>query len=90
MNGAAPPPPPPVASGCSAGGAGTAVASRTVEVSLEDPRGSGEYTFDPSELTFDVGETVTFVLRSETDFHTFTIDGLDIDVDIEGGLRSQD
>ena len=69
----APPPPPPPAE------------SRTVEVSLEDPRGSGEYRFGPSQLTFDVGETVTFVLTSEAEFHTFTVDGLDIDVGVDGG-----
>lgn len=66
-----PPPPPPV--------------SRTVEVNLEDPRGSGDYRFDPSELTFDVGETVTFVLTAENDFHTFTVEDLGIDVSIAGG-----
>ena len=77
------PTPPPQA--CSAGPAAAGVASRTVEVNLEDPRGSGEYRFDPSQLTFDVGETVTFVLTAENEFHTFTVGGLDIDVGVDGG-----
>ena len=79
LNGAAPPPPlpPPPPP--------TPPVSRTVEVSLEDPRGSGDYRFDPSELTFAVGETVTFVLTAETDFHTFTVEDLGIDESIDGG-----
>ena len=86
------PPPPdpkvtPEPTACSAGPAAAGVASRTVEVNLEDPRGSGEYIFDPSQLTLDVGETVTFVLKSETEFHTFTVVDLDIDVSIAGGER---
>ena len=56
-----------------------------MEVSLQDPRGSGEFRFGPSELTFVVGETVTFVLTAENDFHTFTVDDLGIDVSIDGG-----
>ncbi len=44
-----------------------------VGVNLEDPGGSGEYMFDSSEFSFDVGETVTFSLCAETEFHTFTV-----------------
>ena len=47
-------------------------------VSLQDPGGSGEYIFDSEDLTFSVGETVNFTLTSETEFHTFTIDELDL------------
>ena len=55
-------------------------------VNLMDPGGPGkEYAFDPSELTFNVGETVTLVLKSETQFHTFTVEELGIDVDVDGG-----
>ncbi len=71
-----PPPPPPPCAPVSAG---------TVGVNLEDPGGSGPYMFDPSELTFDVGDTVTFALCAETEFHTFTVDGLGIDVGVSGG-----
>lgn len=52
-------------------------------VSLQDPGGSGEYIFDPAEFTFSVGETVTFELTSETEYHTFTVDDLGIDVEVE-------
>ena len=55
-------------------------------VTLKDPGGPGsEYAFDPSELNFSVGETVTLVLRSETEFHTFTVVDLGIDVPVDAG-----
>ena len=59
---------------------GTALA-----VSLQDPGGSGEYRFDSEDLTFSVGETVNFTLTSETEFHTFTIDDLNLDVSADVG-----
>ena len=61
-----------------------------VAVSLEDAGGSGAYVFDPDEeLTFTVGQTVTFTLTAETEFHTFTVDELGIDqcVDAEGTVK---
>lgn len=54
-----------------------------VAVMLEDPGGSGEYIFDPSEFTFSAGEAVTFNLTSETEYHTFTVDDLGIHVDVD-------
>ena len=39
----------------------------------------------PSEMTFSAGETVTFSLSSETEFHTFEVDDLDIYVEVEAG-----
>lgn len=54
-------------------------------VNLQDPGGSGNYQFSPTELTFSVGETVTFTLASETEFHTFTVDDLDIDQIVDAG-----
>ncbi|MCH7744555.1 MAG: cupredoxin domain-containing protein [Chloroflexi bacterium] len=58
-----------------------------IAVSLQDPGGTGEYRFGPSEFTFSVGETVTFTLSSDTEFHTFTVtnDEIDIDVDVDSG-----
>ncbi len=54
-------------------------------VSLQDPGGSGEYIFDSEDLTFSVGETVNFTLTSETEFHTFTIDDLSLDMSADVG-----
>ena len=50
-----------------------------------DQGGSGEYRFDPDELRFKVGEEVTLALVSETEFHTFTIEELDINVSMDAG-----
>ena len=62
------------------GGGGT-----PVSVNLEDIGGSGEYQYDPSEMTFGAGETVTFTLTSETEFHTFEVDDLDIYWEVDAG-----
>ena len=56
-----------------------------VMVINRDQSGSGEYRFDPSELTFKVGEEVTFALVAQTEFHTFTVDELGINVSIDPG-----
>ena len=56
-----------------------------VTVSLQDPGGSGEFMFNPNELTFSAGESVSFTFNSETEFHTFTVDELGIDVAVDGG-----
>ena len=36
-------------------------------------------------MTFSVGDIVTFVLTSQTEFHTFTVDDLEIDVSVDTG-----
>ena len=48
-----------------------------------DPGGSGKYEFYPSKFTFNVGQEVKFEISSESEFHTFTIDDLDIDLGLE-------
>ena len=54
-----------------------------VKIVNKDQGGSGEYGFYPSEFSFKIGEIVTFELTAETEFHTFTIDELDIDESVE-------
>ena len=56
-----------------------------VTVINRDQSGSGEYRFDPSELTFKVGEEVTFALVAQTELHSFTVDELGINVFIDPG-----
>ncbi|MCH9011005.1 MAG: cupredoxin domain-containing protein [Chloroflexi bacterium] len=63
----------------------TTGAGTQVTVSLQDPGGSGSYKFDSSDFTFSAGETVSFTFNAESEFHTFTVDGLDIDVAVDGG-----
>ena len=50
-----------------------------VRITHQDRGGSGDYKFVPSEFTFKVGDTITFEMFGETEFHTFTVDALGID-----------
>jgi len=63
----------------------TAGDADSVVVSAQDPSGSGEYKFSGNEFTFSVGEKVQFKITAESEFHTFTVDDLDIDVAIDAG-----
>ena len=56
-----------------------------VEVLNQDLGGSGVYEFLPADFTFAAGETVTFNIVAETEFHTFTVFDLEIDVEIDAG-----
>ena len=75
------PPSEPVAEGSETEGA----TGSQVAVAGQDPGGSGKYQFGPNEMTFGVGEVVTFTLSSETEFHTFTVDDLGLDVSVNSG-----
>ncbi len=77
--------PPAVAPSNSPTGAGAAASGTAVTVSLQDPGGSGKYVFESSEFTFGAGENVSFTFISESEFHTFTVDDLGIDVSVDGG-----
>jgi plastocyanin len=59
------------------------IVGKRVDVNMEDPGKSGEYVYDPSEFTFARGEEVTLVMASEGEFHTFTVEDLDIDVHVD-------
>ena len=56
-----------------------------VKVINQDPSGSGKYAFEPAELLFSAGDKVEFTLKSETEFHTFTVDDLGIDEALGAG-----
>ena len=56
-----------------------------VKVENQDPGGTGEYKFVPKDFTFKVGDTITFQMSGETEFHTFTVDDLGIDEVVDGG-----
>lgn len=62
-----------------------APAGDVVRVENQDIGGSGEYKFVPDEFKFDVGETITFEMSAETEYHTFTVDDLDIDEEMDAG-----
>ena len=84
-----PPPPPPaptVAVASSQNGTGQASGGGTpIDVGLLDIGGSGEYAYSPADMTFSVGETVTFTMTAESEFHTFEVDDLDIYVEVDAG-----
>jgi plastocyanin len=64
-------------------GSSGALADRVVSVGLQDE--SANYAFDPGQLTFAKGETVTIELTSQNEFHSFTVDSLGLDVEVEAG-----
>ena len=76
---AAPAAAPPVADSSTS----SAAAGREVIVELKDD--GGDYAFAPAELAFSVGETVTFKMTSQNEFHSFTVDDLGIDMEVEAG-----
>ena len=55
-----------------------------VTVVNRDLGGSGAYAYEPNEFSFKVGDKATFINIAETELHSFTIDALGIDVDIDG------
>ena len=63
----------------------TPAGPRVIDVINHDLAGSGDYFFEPKEFTFSVGETVTFNILAETEYHTFTSDDLGIDWDVQSG-----
>ncbi len=82
---AAPPTPTVAAAAPAAAQPAPSPGGRVVRVENRDKGGSGVYQFVPSELNFEVGDTVTFEITAETEFHTFTVDDLGIDVSLEAG-----
>ena len=64
-------------------GPSSASADRVVSVGLQDE--SAIYAFDPAQLTFAKGETVSIELTSQNEFHSFTVDSLGLDVEVEAG-----
>ena len=71
-----------VSSAASAAKAESSVpADRELDVVLMDA--NSEYKFNPEQLTFTVGETVKLNLTSQSEFHSFTVDDLDMDIEVE-------
>ena len=68
-------------------GNGATGEGRQITIVNMDPGGGGEYEFQPAEVEVEVGETVTFELIAKTELHSFTVDALDIDQDIDGAAE---
>ena len=73
----------PVPVSSSSNSSGNGDAGKPLSVKLQDVGGSGEYLYSPNEFAFSVGEKVTFTFTAETEFHTFTVDDLEIDVSVD-------
>lgn len=58
---------------------------RVVKVTNHDVAGSGAYRFEPKDFVFKIGEAVTFQVTAESEFHTFTVDELGIDLALDPG-----
>ena len=86
-----PPPPPPAPTAAADAAATDSLAAQQagggtpVTVGLLDNDGRGPFIYEPADFVFSVGETVTFTLTSEAAYHTFTIEGTPIDVDVDIG-----
>jgi plastocyanin len=83
---ASPPPPPPAPAAEARGVTPTLpVGGTPVTVDLADKGGIGPFSFSPIDFTFSRGEVVNFSFVSEAVLHTFTVEGLEIDVQVDGG-----
>ena len=52
-------------------------------------RAGAEYAFNPTDITVKKGETVTLNLTSGNEFHSFTVDSLGIDVEVDAGTTEE-
>ena len=67
------------------GGAEEAIVGTPFTVNMIDNGGVGPMSYDPTDLTFAVGEGVNFTFIAEAAFHTFTVNDLDINVEVNAG-----
>ena len=58
-----------------------------LDVAMNDA--NAKYGFNPTDITVKKGETVTFNLTSENEFHSFTVDSLGIDVEVDAGTTEE-
>ena len=75
----------PVTSSSTSSTSSTSSAAADVELAVTLKDENGDYAYDPEEITEDAGKTVKFALTSQGEFHTFTVDDLDIDLEVEAG-----
>ena len=57
-------------------------------VNLLDNGGAGPFSFEPLEFTFKRGDVVNFTFIADGAFHTFTVNDLEINVEINVGEAS--
>ena len=84
--------PPPVtissqSSSSSASASAAAPSDYILDVAMNDA--NAKYGFNPTDITVKKGETVTLNLTSENEFHSFTVDSLGIDVEVDAGTTEE-
>ena len=79
------PPPAPTKPPGEEDGATEAIVGTPTTVNMVDNGGAGPMAFDPADFTFSVGEGVNFTFIAEAAFHTFTVNDLDINVEVNAG-----
>ena len=65
----------------------TAPSDYSLDVAMNDA--NAIYSFNPTDITVKKGETVTLNLTSENEFHSFTVDSLGIDVEVDAGTTEE-
>ena len=60
-----------------------------VTITMQDPGAGHDYVFAPSALTFKLGQTVDLTFVAESEFHTFTVEGLGIAVLVDDGITKR-
>jgi plastocyanin len=58
-----------------------------LDVAMNDA--NAKYDFNPADITVKKGETVTLNLTSDSEFHSFTVDSLGIDVEVDAGTSEE-
>jgi plastocyanin len=64
---------------------GPAIDGTKITINMIDNGGVGPMSYDPADFTFGVGEGVNFTFIAEAAFHTFTVNDLDINVEVNAG-----
>ena len=67
---------------------GPVIDGTKITVNMIDNGGAGPMSYDPADFTFSVGEAVNFTFIAEAAFHTFTVNDLDINVEVNAGETS--
>ena len=65
--------------------AAEAIVGIPLTVNMIDNGGAGPMEYDPVDFTFEVGQGVNFTFIAEAAFHTFTVNDLDINVEVNAG-----
>ena len=83
--------PPPATTSSQPSSTASTTASSSADYSLDIAMNdaNADYSFNPRDITVKAGETVTLKLTSANEFHSFTVDDLGIDVEVDAGTTEE-